>query len=294
LKKVVLGLLCVAVFSGSITAAPKGPKPIPVEQRVQLLERKLKAMSSLVVQLDALQREVQQLRGEVEVQNHAMDALKKRQRDLYLDVDQRLNQLSHGSAVSAPAPVSDATTASTERAVTGEPAPQVVAEKTPAPPVAPPPPVKTVAEPEVMANSTPPAATDAPAIDPVAEEKAYKAAFEMLMQRRYEDARSAFAGFLQQFPNGSYADNAQDWLAEASYVKRDFDAALIEFQSVVQNHPTSTKVPDALLKSSYIYYEKKQWAEARQTLEKLIKNYPGGTPSKLATQRLQRMKRENH
>ncbi len=275
-------------------AAPKGTKPIPVEQRVQLLERKLKAMSSLVVELGALQREVQQLRGEVEVQNHAMDALKKRQRDLYLDVDQRLNQLSHGSAVSAPAPVSDATPASAEGVVTEERAPQVVAEKTPAPRVVSPPPVKTVTEPRVVVDSTPPAATDVPAIDPVVEEKAYKAAFEMLMQRRYEDARNAFAGFLQQFPNGSYADNAQYWLAEASYVTRNFDAALIEFQAVIRNHPTSTKVPDALLKSSYIYYEKKQWVEARQALEKLIKNYPGGTPSKLATQRLQRMKRENH
>ncbi|MEJ1381869.1 MAG: YbgF trimerization domain-containing protein, partial [Candidatus Sedimenticola sp. (ex Thyasira tokunagai)] len=49
------------------------------EQRLQLLERKVKALSAQVIRLDTLQRELQQLRGEIEVQNHAMDALKKRQ-----------------------------------------------------------------------------------------------------------------------------------------------------------------------------------------------------------------------
>ncbi len=288
MNKLLLGLLCLTVLSAPLGAAPKKPTPLSTEQRVQLLERKLKAMSRLVMQLDALQREVQQLRGEVEVQNHAMDALKKRQRDLYLDVDQRLNQLSHGSAAPAPAPVTDTTppadavmtTDSTPAAAPIAPAaPSTAVSPSPAP---------------VVARPAPVTAVDSSPIDPVAEEKAYKAAFEMLMQRRYEDARGAFTQFLGQYPNGGYADNAQYWLAEASYVTRNFDAALIEFQAVIQNHPTSTKVPDALLKSSFIYYEKKQWVEARQTLEMLIKQHPDSTASRLATQRLQRMQRENH
>ena len=61
-----------------------------LEQRVEVLERQVRTMSELVLRMERLQREVQQLRGEMELQGNAMGALKKRQRDLYLDLDQRL------------------------------------------------------------------------------------------------------------------------------------------------------------------------------------------------------------
>lgn len=266
------------------------PEQTPT-QRIELLERRLSAMSDLVLQVDALQREVQQLRGEIEVQNHAMDALKKRQRDLYLDVDQRLNQLSHGSApMSAapaqtpPAPVADA----------GQPAP--VADQ---PSAAPAPGTSAATGP-----GSPPQVAQAPApegqpalaapIDPVAEEADYKAAFSLLMQRRYDEAKTAFQQFLDRYKGGSYADNAQYWLAEASYVTRDFDVALGEFQKVINDYPNSSKVPDAMLKSSFIHYEKQQWQTARELLQNLVTLYPNSTASRLATKRLDRMQAEGH
>ena len=75
-----------------------------LEQRVQVLERRVQALSDLLRQMDRLQREVQQLRGDLEVQNHAVDSMKQRQRDLYQDIDKRLGQMSvTGSPVVAPA-----------------------------------------------------------------------------------------------------------------------------------------------------------------------------------------------
>lgn len=289
MNKLILSLVCLTILTGPVIAAPKKPVPLSTEQRVQLLERKLKAMSSLVVQVDSLQREVQQLRGEIEVQGHAMDALKKRQRDLYLDVDQRLGQLSHGS-LAAPPPPTDTQAVSTEQsAEVPSPSAGPVVGRSSQPIV--------VTPKQASGSPTPAGSTIAgpavPAGDPALEEKNYKAAFEMLMQRRYDDSRNAFQLFLAQYPDGNYADNAQYWLAEASYVTRNFDLALADFQAVIQQYPASKKVPDALLKSSFIYYEKQQWAEARQTLETLIAQYPNTTASKLAAQRLQRMKSEN-
>ena len=67
---------------------------LPLDQRVELLERRMNALSNIVLRLDALQREVQQLRGDLEEQKHAMEALKQQQRSLALDVDQRLGRLS--------------------------------------------------------------------------------------------------------------------------------------------------------------------------------------------------------
>ncbi|MEJ1461875.1 MAG: tol-pal system protein YbgF [Candidatus Sedimenticola sp. (ex Thyasira tokunagai)] len=258
------------------------------EQRLQLLERKVKALSAQVIRLDTLQRELQQLRGEIEVQNHAMDALKKRQRDLYLDVDQRLSQVS--------------TTAPADTQLNSKVTPSVASPsavgQAPAPAAAPTPAPVTVVKPvRTMPAMTPPpkvtSGTSASA-DPAGEKGEYSSAFNMLMQRRYDDAGRAFSDFLAKYPGGDYADNAQYWLAEASYVTRNFDKALEEFQKVLQLYPASSKVPDAMLKSGFILYEKKQWPEARSVLQDLVKRYPGTSANRLAAKRLERMSSEGN
>ncbi len=74
-----------------------------LDQRVQLLERRINTLSSIVLRLDSLQQEMQQLRGDVEVQNHAVESLKKRQSDLYTDIDQRISKLSGETSAGVPA-----------------------------------------------------------------------------------------------------------------------------------------------------------------------------------------------
>ncbi len=281
--------LILTVLLNPALAQQRAVKLTPEQEqtrKIELLERKLSAMSDLVLQVDTLQREVQQLRGEIEVQNHAMDALKKRQRELYLDVDQRLNQLSHGSSsVSSTRPQTLPADAVTPDQVT-ESAPVMDSNPTP------------VQDNAVATTSPDPTPATQPAIaapiDTVAEEAAYKAAFGLLMQRRYPEARQAFQDFLGRYREGSYADNAQYWLAEASYVTRDFDRALADFQTVLTEYPNSSKVPDAMLKSSFIHYEKKQWTESRDLLQRLVTLYPSSTASRLATKRLDRLQAEGH
>lgn len=91
---------------GALSAAEK-PRSgaLTMEQRLERLERILRnqSLSDIILQLQQLQQEVQQLRGEVELQNHTMDALNKRQRDLYLDIDQRLSRMQPGPATTGSA-----------------------------------------------------------------------------------------------------------------------------------------------------------------------------------------------
>ena len=68
-------------------------------------------LSDVVLRLQQLESEVRQLRGQVEVQKHAIDALKRRQRDLYMDLDSRLG------GGSAPATGSEAPSGSAGAAV---------------------------------------------------------------------------------------------------------------------------------------------------------------------------------
>lgn len=226
-----------------------------LENRVEVLERKVKAISDLVLRMERLQREVQQLRGELEEQAHAMDGMKRRQRELYLDIDRRLGQVIPQDASRMPV---------TE-------APPVAGETKPEAPPRPATGATAISKP-----------IPAMAVSP-REEKVYRQAFELLSQRRYQEAQQRFQQFLKQYPAGFYADNAQYWLAEASYVTRDFDTALAEFSAVLKQYPDSPKVPGAMLKIGYIQYEKQRLGEARQTLETLIDRFPGSSAARLAT-----------
>jgi tol-pal system protein YbgF len=226
-----------------------GPPRQSQEQRVQVLERQVKALSDLVLRMDGLQREVQQLRGEVEVQNHALDVMKQRQRDLYLDVDRRLSGGQAEVPGAAPAAL---------------PGPVV-------------PPASETAPPRKLSSKA-----------SSAEERDYQAAFELLTQRRYDEARNAFRTFLEKYPEGRYADNAQYWLGEANYVARDFDLALADFKQVLQRYPDSPKVPGATLKIGYIQFEKQQLVDARKTLQRLVQRYPDTSAARLAQEFLRK------
>jgi tol-pal system protein YbgF len=264
------GLLVLGVLSipGGLLADSK----MSVQQRLDRLERlsRNQNMADMVYQMQQLKQEVQRLNGELEMQKHAMDAMNRRQRDLYLDIDQRLSrvqpsgvQSSTPTSVAAPVPVPAAP------AAPATPAPQSVAAAAP--------PARQV---------TPP--------DPKKEAEAYQSAFNLLKQGRYPESIKAFSQFLENFPGGSFEDNAQYWLAEASYVNRDFEVALGDFQKVLSNHPQSAKVPGAMLKMGYIHYELKRWGEAREVLQSLQQKYTRSTEARLAEKRLQRMTKEGH
>jgi tol-pal system protein YbgF len=261
-----------------------------IQNDMQGLRRLLdnRGMLELFQRMDDLANEVSQLRGQLEEQQHDLAGIKKRQRELYLDIDRRLRELEITSS-RAPVAAAPATT-------------QAPPVDTPAAPAdsAPAAVVPVVTAPVV----TPPASSDEPtpsepvapvAAQPVSEERdAYQKAFDMLKEGRYKMANTAFREFLEKYPQSSYAGNAQYWLGESNYVTRDFDQAIIEFQEVMSKYGSSNKVPDAMLKLGYTYYELRRFNDARVILERLQQEFPNGTHARLAGKRLLRMKREGH
>ncbi|MBV2125388.1 MAG: tol-pal system protein YbgF [Candidatus Thiodiazotropha endolucinida] len=275
IKRVLLCIL-MGLFSVGPAFAANGAK-LTMEQRLQRIERILQnqSLADLVLQVQQLRQEVRQLRGDLEEQKYNMDGMSRRQRDLYVDIDQRLSRIQSGGAMS-PTPQS-VTTPVTPPSASG--AVGQTAAVSPEPP------------PEAPANAaigsvTPP--------DPKKESEAYQAAFNLLKQGRYGESITAFSSFLRDYPGGEYEDNAQYWLAEASYVNRDFDTALGEFTKIMENYPDSPKVPGAMLKIGYIQYEKKNWTGTRNILKQLMDNFPATTESRLAQKRLQRLTKEGH
>jgi tol-pal system protein YbgF len=120
----------------------------------------------------------------------------------------------------------------------------------------------------------------------------YDSSFASLKNGRYEEAAQGFRRLVETWPQSTYAGNSQYWLAETLYVRRDFAKALPEFTKVVDQYPRSSKVGDAMLKVGFCQYELGHYQEARAAMERVVERYPDSSAAKLATERLDRMRRE--
>ncbi|HEX9583481.1 MAG TPA: YbgF trimerization domain-containing protein, partial [Gammaproteobacteria bacterium] len=90
----------VLIFGLPMAAAAQAPVQdnAAFGERIARLEQMINSdtMVELLGTVQALQREVQSLRGEVELQGHNLSQIKHRQRELYLDLDRRLQRLESG------------------------------------------------------------------------------------------------------------------------------------------------------------------------------------------------------
>jgi tol-pal system protein YbgF len=266
-------LLVVSVLFSLLISNAVWADEAALTQRIERLERIIQGQGlvSLLGRVDQLQNEVQRLNGDNESLRHQIETMKKHQRDMYLDLDQRVEKLSANSAPAMPI-VPDVS----EPAATSGNGPTV--------------------EPETPAVETPTTdITTDPQGVPVAVENgeaAYQAALQTLRSGQYEQAVTALDTFPAQYPHSSYLPNAYYWKGEAHYVLRNFDQAIVAFTKVVNDFPKSSKVADATLKLGFSQYEGGQLDAAKATLASVIKKYPNTSAARLAQVRLDRMNKE--
>ena len=78
------------------------------EEALRGTQNTQQSMLELVNQIELLKREIQSLRGQIEVVNNGVESNAKRQRDMYVDLDNRIRRLEPGATAPTGAP-SDAT-----------------------------------------------------------------------------------------------------------------------------------------------------------------------------------------
>ena len=259
-----------------------------------------RALLDMFASLEALRQEINTLRGAIEVQTYNTEQLQQKQRELYSDIDRRLQRLeaqSAGTGGGLSAEGLDVADAEVAAEAPPEPAPGVVTavagpEVAPVTSAVPGPADPPAADPEA---ATPPPATpdqqaeaERPPPDPVRARADYQRAFQLLREAQYSQALAAFTRFLADYPDSAFSDNAQYWLAETHYVMRDYAAAIEAYQALLGTYPDSQKVSHAWLKIGYSQAELGQDALARETLEKVITRYPGTTVARLAEERLKK------
>ena len=114
----------------------------------------------------------------------------------------------------------------------------------------------------------------------------YQLAFELLKDENYETARVSFIKFIRLHPDSDFIDDAKYWLGETYYAQRLFTQALKEFEGVLTEFPNSGKIPEALLKKGFCYFELGKVKKSKQLLESVVNQYPDSSVSRLAAQKL--------
>ena len=256
-------ILPFAIFAGEVTVTESevtsnGPITQDIGGRLDKLEQFLNnsALLDMLEVLEQLKLEVSELRGKIEVQGHSLEQLQNKQRELYTDIDGRLQKLENGAITKAV----DSSVLDTSEAE------------------------ETVSDESNITDS------DVAEIDPVKAQAEYQRAFKLLKASRYEQALAAFQKYLQDFPGSEFADNAQYWLGETNYVMQQYDKAISEYQALLDSYPDSQKASHALLKIGYSYQELGNIDEAQKVLSEVKEKYPGETAARLADDRLRTLK----
>jgi len=219
-----------------------------ISGRIGKMEEALRSQSMLefVNQLELVKREIQNLRGQLEVVNNGVESNAKRQRDMYVDLDTRMRRIEQGGA----APAAPAAAGPGPGADTG---------------------------------AAPAAAVAGVSAD---ETRVYEAAQQQRRIGNYQGAITSLQSFLGQYPKSPLAHRAQYWIGDSYFNLRDYKNAIASQQKLLATYPDSASAPDAMLNIASSYSELGDGANARKTMDALVARYPNSEAADKAKRRL--------
>ena len=122
------------------------------------------------------------------------------------------------------------------------------------------------------------------------EKRDFEAALAVFRAGKFADAKTAFAGFVRQYPRSGYVPSARFWLGNAQYAAREYKEAIGNFKMLLSEAPGHARAPEAALSIANCQIELKETRTARKTLEDLLRDYPQSEAAVAAKERLSRLK----
>jgi tol-pal system protein YbgF len=204
------------------------------------------ATAELFYMIQQLQREVRDLRGQVEEQQHQISRLQQQGRDRYVDLDQRILELS--KAVESGASAAQQPTAAGASADSGRLTPARVYRSP---------------EPE--------------------EQKTYNDIIDLIRNKKdYDTAITRLYEFVDTYPEGDLTVNAYYWLGEVYLAKPQLEQARQAFTIVATRYSDHRKAPDAVYKLGVTLDRLGEKDEARRRMTSVVEQYPNSGAAELA------------
>jgi tol-pal system protein YbgF len=112
----------------------------------------------------------------------------------------------------------------------------------------------------------------------------YQIGRDQLMNNSWSAARDAFNQLLTQHPTSDRVPEAMAGIADSYDAEGNFTQGDSVYRAVVAKYPSTKVAPTALYKLGLSLERQKKRAEARATMQQVVRNYPGTDESTLATE----------
>ena len=205
------------------------------------------ATAELFYMIQQLQTTVRRLEGQLEEQAHQIEQLQRQGRDRYVDLDQRLLDLSKTVEEQGSNAESEA---DSESASAGD----------------------GRLEPARVYRS--PEGDEREAYDEIISLIRDDKDFDAAIGRLYE--------FIDEYPEGDLSVNAYYWLGEVYLAKPQLEQAKQAFTIVATRYDDHRKAPDAIYKLGVTLDRLGEADEARRRMQSVIDDYPGSGAAELA------------
>jgi tol-pal system protein YbgF len=123
------------------------------------------------------------------------------------------------------------------------------------------------------------------------EVQSYRTAYGSWRRGEVQACIEGFREFLQTYPSSPYADDALYWMADCYTRQGDHEKAILRFAKIVEMYPTGNKAPDALFRQGEVLLKLGPGynSAARDVFQRVVKEYPDSPRASEARRELDRL-----
>ncbi len=214
------------------------------------------SQGELLLQIEQLRQETQALRGLMEELSYQLGQMSTDQKTRYLDLDQRLGELVRiqRDAV-ATAPSQGSSVAPTDSAVGDE-----------------------LGETAAQASASPSAS----------DQDVYNEAFQLIRERKFEDALVAMESFIEAYPDSELILDARFWRGQVFDVLGRDEEAIEAFKSLTLVAPDYRRILQVKVKLGKLLIKNQDVMNGRKILQEVITQAPESVEAGLASRELEK------
>ena len=126
----------------------------------------------------------------------------------------------------------------------------------------------------------------APAAPAPAPRELYSQAYADFARGNYDLAIQGFNEYIKNYPNTDFTDNAQYWIGECLYGKKQFAEAIEAWNVLFRDYANSDKLPDARVKKGMALEKVGRRSQALIEYRYVMDKFPGTQAARIARERL--------
>jgi tol-pal system protein YbgF len=118
----------------------------------------------------------------------------------------------------------------------------------------------------------------------------YDQALSLFRLSKFNEAYRTFTEYIEKYPQGKMAPNARFWLGDCYYSQQEYELAILEYQKVIADYPNHGKAPAALLKQGLAFEKLHDKETASIVYRKLLDDYPKSEQIEMVKKQLESLK----